>query len=55
MQKLLKIRKMQFGGFLVAMFMYLFVYRRFFMPKSVYNGTVYNQAIRYIRRDKKVG
>jgi len=53
-QSMQKIRKAQFSAICTLAFLYFFVYKRFLAPKSVYGGLVYNQAMRYIRKDRKI-
>jgi hypothetical protein len=37
-----------------CLFAYLFVYRKFFAPKSVLNSLVYHQTIKYIENSDKI-
>lgn len=51
--KQIKIRTYQFTAIAGAMFFYLFVYRRFLHPTSITNSVVYNQAISFVKQNKK--
>ena len=52
--KLVRFRYYQFGGILGGMFFYLFVYRRFLYPTPVLRSASFNQAVAYIKANKKV-
>ena len=54
MSQMNKIRTYQFVIMMGALFGYLFVYRRFFSPKSVLNSTAYHQAVSYVKNSEKI-
>ena len=54
LNKLTKIRVYQMGFFASALFGYFYVYRRFLMPKKVYQSHSYVQACDYLTGHKMV-
>lgn len=54
MDKLNRIRFMQAGCFAFAVFAYFFVYRKYLLPKPVYNSHSYAQACEYLKGNAQV-
>lgn len=46
-----KVRTYQFVFMTGAIFFYMFVYRRFFLGKSVMNSVVYHQSVNYVKNN----
>jgi len=53
-QAMAKLRKYQMITLVTCATFYWFGYRQFLQPRSIHNGVVYHQALRYLRKHKKV-
>lgn len=52
--KMVKFRTYQLGSMTVIAFLYIFVYRKMFAPKSVMNSAIYHQTINYLKGNDKI-